>query len=211
MNVQDLIVVKTSQIANLKYRSICLKSLSFFVCILLVGCADKNPVQFSNPTKCAPETTQTAVSENESVPEKKSYTLLELYLLEKIEREYMMAWFFKDVRLYRDKLFLIKDEIYSKRPLSLHDRNRVLLLEAGMNDAIRKFNERNILSRTKDVAAAALHNEFFPKEKVKTEYTLEEIQKNGLPPVAISNDIYGFLGSLHKYGFQIEPVNFLDR
>lgn len=184
------------------------------------GCSNNNPVQFSKEAQ-ANQNSQEATRANSNAKTQSTaisspanvYTLLELYLMEKIERDYMMAWFFKDIRIYRAKMVLIKNEITSKKPLSSHDTNRILLLEAGMNDSIRTFNQRNLFARTREVFNAAVRSSDYYtfKERIRSDYTLPEIERQGVPAQAISNNLPGFLGSIMKNGFQIENVDFLDR
>lgn len=189
------------------------------VILVVVGCSKgSNPVQFSNVEKAQSVTESTDGQVNSApaiVAPERDYTILELYLAEKITKEYVMAWFFMDIREYRNKIFDIKSEIRTKQPLSQNDIEKILVLEYAMNQVIRKFNDRNVLYRTKEVVGAAIRSaktrENSSQEIYDNAYGVDQVRKKGLPAKAISNEPIGFLGSVTKYGFKIEEVNFLDR
>ena len=85
----------------MKFYTNCILS-AFLLCVMVGGCSNNdNPMQFEKINSPQPQMTMSS----------KTYSLLELYLLEKIEREYLIAWFFSDAKLYRAKLFYIKNEI----------------------------------------------------------------------------------------------------
>lgn len=141
-------------------------------------------------------------------PEKEPETILEYYLAGLIDRDYFMAWFFSDVTTYRNKLFDVGYEIKEKEPLSRQDRIKILSLEKNMNIAIRKFNERNLLDRSSGVLGAAWDARKDKKER-KPQFNLSEIKSKGVQANVISDSPLGFLSSMVRYGFTIEPVNFL--
>lgn len=135
-------------------------------------------------------------------------TLMELYLSERIGTDYMMNWLFKDYKQYRYKLFYIKGQVELKEPLSSHDRDRVLLLEYVMNDAIRRFNNRNFFSRAGSVIQAGIESRNAnPKD---TAESLKDIKNKGASAKHISDSPLGYFNSFTRYGFKIEKVKLLN-
>jgi hypothetical protein len=184
------------------------------VILFLIGCSKtSNPVHFS---KAVSKVTTSASGETTSENKLKipNYTLLEMYLHGIVTKEYVMAWFFEDARHFREKLLIIKDEIKSKMPVSNHDRNLILVLEYAMNTLIRKFNDRNVLSRSKEIFSAAIESSKEYEDRVQeyTEnfYDLGTVKNGGAPAKVISDQPIGFLGSFFKYGFKIEEIDFFD-
>ncbi len=196
-----------------------MKIVSMFAVVLFVGCSKTNsPVHFS---KIASQTAgQAEVSSQESKESQEStrpqvairYTLLEKYLNGLVTKEYVMAWFFEDARSFREKLFVVKDEIYGKMPMSQHDVNLILILEYAMNTHIRKFNDKNIFVRSKDIIHAAVKSadEYDDQieEYIENYYDIARVKNEGAPAKIISDQPIGFLGSFVRYGFKIEEVNF---
>lgn len=167
---------------------------------LTTGCSKvENPMVFEKiqppPVKIAP-------------PPPPEYTLLDLYLMEQIDTDYMMNWFFKDYKGYRYKLFYTKSLIESMEPLTQHDRDRILLLQFTMNEAIQKFNNRNFFARATAVVRAGFESR--DKNRKDPQESLSDIKNQGASAKHISDNPVGFLGSFNRYGFKIEKVKLLD-
>lgn len=184
----------------------------------IIGCSKgSNPVRFSKIERNVEKTTQKVTMTQAPAIETptRNYTLLEMYLAEMVTKEFFMSWFFMEIKQFREKVYLIKQEIETKLPLSQHDVDRILILEYAMNEGIKKFNDRNIIYRGKNVIQAGLSSRKpseDPEEEILSNvYTVKDVQREGMPAKAISDNPDGFINSFIKYGFKIQEVDFLNR
>lgn len=174
-----------------------MKIYLFIPLLLIMSCSrGSNPYQFEKIEKPAPEM-QTRTVE-------KKYTLLELYLNERVTADYFIKWFFQDQEGYRSRLFFIKDEIEMKMPLSVHDERMIIILEYRMNRIIQSFNRKNFFRRATDFVVAAYESRQQKNDKANSNEDEDNLAK------IISDNPNGFMNSFFKYGFKIEEVDFLS-
>ena len=77
-----------------------------------------------------------------------------------------------------------------------------------MNEAVNKFNNRNVFARANAVIRAGFESR--DKKHKDPPETLAEIKAHGASAKHISDNPTGFLGSVTRYGFKIEGVKLLD-
>ena len=77
-----------------------------------------------------------------------------------------------------------------------------------MNDAIRRFNDRNFFSRASSVISAGIESRNV-NQKDNPE-SLRDIKDKGASAKHIADSPLGFLNSFTRYGFKIEKVKLLN-